>query len=143
MERFLVDEMLLRLGRWLRLLGQDVANPSGQDDMELLKRAMQESRTLITRDRGLAEACSGSGAKCIFIRSSRLKDQLKEMEGLGIALNLNPVVCTICNSPLRRLADDIWVCEGCKKLYWHGSHWRHIEETLKQLRSGEPDEDEE
>ena len=29
-ERFLVDLMLMRLGRWLRLLGQDVANP--EDD---------------------------------------------------------------------------------------------------------------
>jgi uncharacterized protein with PIN domain len=138
-ERFLVDEMLLRLGRWLRLLGQDVANPAGQDDRELLKRARQENRTLITRDRGLAETCSGSGAKCIFIKSSRLEDQLKEIEGLGIELNLNPVVCTICNSALRSLANEMWICEGCGKLYWHGSHWRHIEEMLKQLRSGEFD----
>jgi uncharacterized protein with PIN domain len=131
--------MLLRLGRWLRLLGQDVANPDGQDDRKLLQRARDENRTLITRDKGLSEACSMSNTRCIFIKSSRLEDQLKEMERLGVRLNLNPAVCTICNSPLCGMDNEMWMCEGCGKLYWRGSHWRHIEEMLKQLRSDESD----
>lgn len=140
-ERFIVDEMLLRLGRWLRLLGQDVANPDGSDDRVLLQRAGLESRTLITRDRRLAEACSRSGVKCILIESSRLEDQLKEVEIArpGIALDLIPLRCTICNSPLIRIEPSekvMWRCEGCGKIYWKGSHWDRIEETLKKLRSG-------
>ena len=45
--------MLMRLGRWLRLLGQDVANPEGSSDDELLSQARKENRTIITRDREL------------------------------------------------------------------------------------------
>ncbi len=136
--RFIVDEMLLRLGRWLRLLGQDVANPNGEDDKELLKRAKQENRTLITRDKRLAEFCSSAGASCVLIKSARLEGQLEEMAKLGIPLDLNPTRCTICNSPLRKVEPsekEMWICEGCGKLYWQGSHWKRIAETLKDLRS--------
>ena len=63
MQRFLVDLMLMRLGRWLRLLGQDVAHPKGESDDELLLQAKKESRTIITRDKGLFQACPGAGAK--------------------------------------------------------------------------------
>ncbi len=134
----MVDEMLSRLGRWLRLLGQDVANPSGEDDRELLKRAKQEKRTLVTRDKGLAAACKNAGASCILIESSKLEEQLKEMAKHGIPLDISPMRCTICNSPLYKVEPserETWICEGCGKLYWQGSHWRRIEEMLRKLRS--------
>ena len=139
MERFIVDQMLLRLGRWLRLLGQDVANPGRDDDRELLKKALEENRTLITRDKRLADSCSSSGASCVLIRSDKLEEQLDEMAKIGVALDLNPMRCTICNSPLHKAEPsekEMWVCEGCGKLYWHGSHWERIEERLLKLRSG-------
>lgn len=138
MQRFLIDQMLLRLGRWLRLLGQDVANPDEEDDKELLRRAKQENRTLITRDKRLVDSCSGAGVSCVLIKSDKLEEQLEEMAELGIALDLNPVRCTICNSPISRVEQperETWICEGCGKLYWHGSHWERIAETLKKLRS--------
>lgn len=137
--RFIVDLMLLRLGRWLRLLGQDVANPDGGDDRELLKKALQENRTLITRDKGLADLCSSAGASCVLIRSAKLEGQLEEMAKLGVPLDLSPVRCTVCNSPIHIVEQserEIWKCEGCGKLYWHGSHWERIAERLLKLRSG-------
>lgn len=165
MERFLVDEMLLRLGRWLRLLGQDVANPEGAADSDLLQRARAEQRTLVTRDRRLAEACERAGAKCILIKSSELEDQLAEMAEHGIALQLDPKRCTLCNSPLERIqvresagergplekipqgraeaeseSRATWRCDGCGKLYWEGAHWKRMKEILGTIRSrkGEP-----
>ncbi len=160
MERFLVDEMLLRLGRWLRLLGHDVANPKGATDSDLLQRARSEQRTLLTRDRRLAEACERIGAKCILIKSSGLEDQLAEMAERGIALRLDPRRCTLCNSPLERIpmresagergspknvsrekaeaeseSRATWRCEGCGKLYWEGAHWKRMKEILETIRS--------
>lgn len=161
-EPFLVDEMLLRLGRWLRMMGQDVANPDGAADSELRQRARAENRTLITRDRRLAEACMSAGAKCILVKSSELEDQLAEMAEQGISLRLDPVRCTLCNSPLERLenptqdiagreglpersplaggkeeSDDRarWKCKGCGKLYWEGAHWKRMKEILEEVIS--------
>ena len=139
MVRFIVDQMLLRLGRWLRLLGQDVENPGEDDDKGLLKRALQENRTLITRDKRLADSCCSAGASCVLIKSARLEEQLEEIAKLGIPLDLNPTRCTVCNSPLRNVEPsekEMWICEGCGKLYWHGSHWQRITETLNKLRPG-------
>jgi uncharacterized protein with PIN domain len=139
-ERFIVDQMLMRLGRWLRMLGQDVANPDNAGDRELMERALAENRTLLTRDKSLAESCRAAKASCILIKSSKLEEQLRELSQMGIALELKPLRCTICNSPLRRVefpGRETWQCEGCGKVYWVGAHWRKMEKTLDKVRSGD------
>ena len=61
--RLICDEMLLRLGRWLRAAGYDtVIAEGGMDDATLIARCAAENRVLLTRDRELA-ACAG-GARC-------------------------------------------------------------------------------
>jgi uncharacterized protein with PIN domain len=137
MERFLVDVMLMRLGRWLRLLGMDVANPPGPRDRDLLQLTRLEDRTLITRDRQLAEMCGSVGLACLLIQSSLLEGQLRELAGLGLALELNPQRCTLCNGLLAPVSEELWKCERCGKLYWEGSHWRRMEETLQKIRRQE------
>ena len=145
MQRFLVDLMLMRLGRWLRLLGQDVARPEGESDAELLLQAKNESRTIITRDKGLFLACPGAGVKCMLIRSSAISDQLLEMADAGVPLRLDPQRCTLCNGPLEEIEISregaasieswpkrLWRCGQCQKLYWEGSHWKRIEMILNK-----------
>jgi uncharacterized protein len=102
-QRFLVDLMLMRLGRWLRLLGQDVALPKGKSDAELLLQAKKESRTIITRDKRLSQACWRTGLPLVLIRSSALSDQLREMANVGVALLLDPKRCTVCNGLLEEI----------------------------------------
>ena len=94
-----MDQMLMRLGRWLRMLGQDVANPENADDRELMERALAENRTLLTRDRGLAESCRAAKASCILIKSSQLEEQLRELSKMGVALELKPLRCTHMQQP--------------------------------------------
>jgi hypothetical protein len=130
--------MLIRLGRWLRLLGLDVANPRDASDIELLEMAKKDHRTLITRDRRLEQSCRTAGAGCILIKSSSLEEQLMEMRERGISLQLNPQRCTICNAPLRKVEDmerTAWQCTECKKLYWVGAHWEKMETMLDEIRS--------
>jgi uncharacterized protein with PIN domain len=140
----LVDQMLMRLGRWLRLLGMDVANPGVADDRDLMIKARLENRVLITRDKRLADDCRTKGVECILIRSTSLLGQLNEMAETGVKMELNPLRCTICNGSLRVAVNGAgdrphhertWECPVCGKLYWSGSHWRRIEETLEQIRS--------
>jgi uncharacterized protein len=141
----LVDQMLMRLGRWLRLVGMDVANPGLADDPELMIKARRENRILITRDKRLAENCRTAGVECILIQSTSLLGQLNEMADAGAKMKLNPQRCTVCNGPLRAVRgagdqspyEQTWECEVCGKLYWAGSHWKRIEDTLKQIRSEE------
>jgi len=136
-KRFLVDLMLMRLGRWLRLLGQDVALPVGEKDDELLLQAKEECRTIITRDRELFQACRGAGASCLLIRSSKIADQLSEMAKAGVPLRLDLQRCTLCNGILEEIempGMKRWQCPACKKLYWEGGHRRKMEEMLEGIR---------
>jgi hypothetical protein len=54
--RFLCDEMLAGLGRWLRIAGYDTAIAArGCRDRDLVEQAHAEQRILLTRDRRLVE----------------------------------------------------------------------------------------
>ncbi len=146
--RYLADLMLMRLARWLRMAGQDVSNPpEGADDSDLIKVALTEERTLLTRDRVLAKRCEKAGADCLLVKSSDLDEQLGELEDAGISLGLNPVRCTLCNGPLEEVGESeriddparlqegstLWRCERCGKHYWQGTHWRGIKKRLVGL----------
>jgi uncharacterized protein with PIN domain len=129
--------MLLRLGRWLRLLGQNVANPIDTNDSDLLDQAKREKRILLTRDKRLAEACKRQAIGCILIRSSHLPEQLLEMGQRGVLLELDPKRCTLCNCSLQEVESHkrkTWICTGCKRLYWEGSHWKNMEKMLESIR---------
>jgi hypothetical protein len=136
-QRFVVDLMLMRLGRWLRLMGQDVANPGNGSDWEIRDQAAREHRTVITRDRRLWQSCLKIERPCILIFSSRIEEQLLEMAGAGLPMRLDPQRCTLCNEPLEQMAQgrEQWRCRRCDKLYWRGSHWRKMEEMLEKIGS--------
>jgi hypothetical protein len=141
-QRFLVDLMLMRLGRWLRLLGLNVANPKDESDNDLLLQAKKECRTIITRDKRLFLAAPGAGASCLLIRSSKISDQLLEMADAGVPLRLDPHRCTLCNGPLQEAKTSgmkRWQCSACKKFYWDGGHWQKMESMLQAIRSQRED----
>lgn len=130
--------MLMRLGRWLRLMGQDVANPIESSDDALLSQAKEEGRIIITRDKRLFQACRGAGVPSVLIRSSKISDQLLEMAREGVPLRLDPERCTLCNTLLKEVKSEQsmkWECPGCKKLYWQGGHWKKMERMLESIRS--------
>jgi len=138
--RFLVDWMLLRLGRWLRLLGQDVALPHEKSDEHLMIQAKEEGRTIITRDRGLSLAAGRGGIPILLIRATKIIEQLAEMADAGVLLRLDPQKCTVCNGPLQEMEGSEgetirWQCKSCKKIYWEGSHWKRMERMLEEARS--------
>jgi hypothetical protein len=118
-------------------LGQDVALPDGESDEELLRQAAEQNRTVITRDKRLSQACPGAGVQCVFIRSSAISDQLREMAEAGVALRLDPRRCTACNGPLEEMetyAGHRWQCRSCQKIYWLGGHWQKMEKMLEGIR---------
>lgn len=122
----------------------DVANPGVADDRQLMVKSMSENRVLITRDKRLAENCRAARVEFILIKSTDLLAQLNEMTEAGVKMEFNPQRCTVCNGPLQEavrrdgeqsLHERTWECLVCGKLYWPGSHWIRIDETLKKIRS--------
>jgi uncharacterized protein with PIN domain len=149
-----VDGMLGKLCRWLRMLGYDVVylGRRGSDD-ELIKLALEQSKILLTRDFPLYRKALKMGLKAIYIDSGILEEQLKQVAlncGIKLSIPLYGSRCPICNHPLRMCSrgdvedkvpknvaessNIFWVCDGCGKVYWIGKHWRDIMAKLRRVQ---------
>lgn len=131
--------MLKNLVSWLRILGYDTIYWSG-DDKEVLSVAEVENRIILTMDRGLAATAARKGFKVLLFYENDVSSILARMSHeLGLSLSFDPKFtrCPICNHPLnleRRSDREEWMCPGCGKKYWKGSHWRNISRTLEEAR---------
>ncbi|MCL7743568.1 Mut7-C RNAse domain-containing protein [Guyparkeria hydrothermalis] len=148
--RFLCDEMLERLGRWLRAAGYDtaIATP-GSDDRELVDQAREEERWMVTRDRHLARFRNGDG-RIVLLESNDTPGLAAELsERFHIDWLRRPFSrCLDCNTPLRpatpeqgervprtarAFSSEAWYCPTCDKVYWPGSHVRRMRHTLENF----------
>lgn len=149
--RFLVDAMLDRLARWLRVLGIDTTTDPALDDHQLVALAAEEDRVLLTRDRHLVTHLRP--ARSLLVSRDDPLDQLREVVD---ACGLRPPDrlfsrCLACNVPLERAApeavslppavagehaDRLWRCPGCEKVYWPGSHTRRMRAALDRALPG-------
>ncbi len=148
MPRFLCDGMLGSLARWLRILGFDAELDTVSSDESLARRAGEDGRWLLTRDRALA----ARGPRTTLVRSETLDDQLVEVLS---RLELRPgpqsfgTRCTECNGVVRPVEREtvrnlvppfVWEtagemrrCESCGKVYWRGTHVRSIENRVQRV----------
>jgi len=147
--KFLADEMLGRLAKWLRLLGYDTKYISRIPDPELLDLAEAEERNILTRDTLLIRQ-----KRChnyIFIRSDHWREQLKQVY-VEAGLNCDAVLtmCPVCNRPLHHVdrfsiealvpayvyetQERFSACEGCSRIFWAATHVSEMMDVLKELR---------
>ena len=101
--RFLCDEMLHRLGRWLRAGGHDteIAKAGGPDG-PLLHLALAEDRKLLTRDRAILQR-KRAGEVVVLLYSDKVHEQAAHLgRMLGVDWLANPFSrCMICNTELK------------------------------------------
>lgn len=144
----LLDAMLGRLARWLRLMGFDATYLPDVDDLVLVRHARAEGRLLITRDRGLA---ARRGVETLLLDSQDLEGQLEEvLTALGPPSTDAPPRCTVCNEPLEdlprsaakgrvppyvlRTQQAFAQCPVCRRVYWPGTHWEAIQQRMEHWR---------
>lgn len=143
--RFLVDIMLGRLAKWLRILGYDTVYEHLTDQL-VLERIRQEDRILLSRDRELV-ALAGEG-RAYFVRNQR---PLRQVAEVIRAFRLDPeryffTRCSLCNAPVEKVdkdrvgaevpayvlqsQEDFWRCPSCGQIYWRGSHFERAKAWL-------------
>ncbi|BFH73253.1 Mut7-C RNAse domain-containing protein [Sulfurisphaera javensis] len=138
-QKFIVDAMLGKLARWLRILGYDTLYSNTYEDWKILKIAEENDRIIITRDRGLCVRARKKGLECFLVYPT--EDFIDILTKLAIKykidLNADPNFsrCTECNGVLEKIDENRWKCTKCGKEYWKGSHWRTIENILIRARS--------
>lgn len=150
--KFLCDQMLGSLAKWLRLLGYDTFYASvDMSDDELLEIAKHEQRVLVTRDKELVERAKKHDITCVALQTTNLDEQLIIVLG-HVSDASGPQIltrCTVCNSVLQKIdkdtvqhlvpprvfehQDQFWFCPQCMKYYWMGSHYQNIIEKITKL----------
>jgi uncharacterized protein with PIN domain len=146
--RFVCDANLGALARWLRAAGYEAAWEEGIEDRRLVERARATASVLLTGDVGILKrrAVSRGEVRAVFVPSP-----LPRVEQLGLVLReldlpRRPPRCMACGGALHAVAkdavreripprtarwkDDYFLCDGCGRLYWEGTHWQRI---LKRL----------
>jgi len=136
---FVVDCMLGKLAKWLKILGFDVLYYSRAEDDDLLAAARKDGRTLLSRDRALLGRARRLAK--LLVESERWPDQVRQvLDHFGLYDDVRPYSrCLTCNTVLKPLpksqaanlvpasvlerADSFALCPSCGRVYWPGTHF--------------------
>jgi uncharacterized protein with PIN domain len=136
--RFLVDFMLGRLARWLRILGYDTNYVTQESQNNVAMLSLKENRIVITRNNRLSFQRT---IKSVLIKDDHLPQQLRQLvdERIVVAAKKRFFTrCTVCNTQVTSIAkeeiktlvpDFVYKtqkefsrCSKCGKIYWTGTH---------------------
>jgi hypothetical protein len=121
------------------------AEGNAKEDTLLLNFALQENRILLTRDTELAMR---GKERAVLVKSDDVMEQVQQLIDRGLIVRrLMMTRCSLCNTELREATVQeitgadyaprdkngfafFW-CERCGKLYWNGSHGKHISDRIE------------
>jgi len=157
--KFLVDAMLGKLARFLRIFSYDTVyandlehyfqmNPIPDD--KLLEFALKDDRIIITRDYPFYKRAKDNS---IYLEGEgiyKYLNQLKIKLGLSYNFDMQQARCSVCNSELEKIKDKKLIREevqsetykhydnfyrclnpNCIKVFWKGTH---IEDIITKLK---------
>jgi uncharacterized protein with PIN domain len=150
--RFVADDMVARLGRWLRVIGCDTVIWRGACDSDLLALASREERAIVTRDTHLEEGAPRDVDIAVLHEDNPLLQFAEVVQRFHLDLHAARYTrCQRCNGLLERADkerhreeipprsfeafEEFWRCTGCGQLYWHGDHHASMERTLAWVES--------
>ena len=148
--KFLVDCMLGKLAKELRILGYDTIYYRGEEAHQLIQLARQEGRVILTRNTKLLPRRSED--RILRLTEDNPLLQLKELIQKGyISLDEGNLFsrCLLCNASLDeiprekaegKVPDFIFhqkkefsQCPQCHRIYWPGSHMEKMQRRMEEL----------
>ena len=154
MAAFVVDCMLGKLAKWLRILGFDVLYYAKAEDAELARIAARDGRILLTRDAKLAGRAKA--VRTLLVRSETWEDQVGQvLDVFSLRSAAAPRTrCVVCNQALTPLAKErarnlvapfvlergreFSLCPGCGRVFWRGSHADDMDARIARLLGEAP-----
>jgi uncharacterized protein with PIN domain len=152
--RFIADNNVGKLARWLRLIGYDTVLLKQKDDAQMIKTALSENRVILTKDaRFMKRRLVTTGRlKIVHIGQDDPQVQVQDVvRTLSLDYDFKPFSrCLECNRPL--VARDkeavkalvpahvfetqtqYTQCPACHRVYWPGTHWQAMRKKLKDLQ---------
>ena len=156
MPKFIVDNNVGKLVKWLRMMGYDTLFFNGDNDSRMVAIALAEGRVILTRDTQIMRrrVVTSGRLKAILIRSDEPEQQRRQVvETLNLDCQFRPfTICLECNQPLversKQQVQDLvppyvfqtqsqyMECPACHRIYWRGTHWQAMTKTLEKFNKG-------
>ncbi len=156
--RFIADNTVGKLRRWMNLLGYDVVyDPrSAREILRAPDRPRDSETVVLGRCPGLAETPPPLPSRFFHLESPVLEEQLKQV-ARAHPLDFRKTLfsrCSHCNLELqgplkledlppelrqavpervREWREDYFHCPKCRRVYWEGTHTAHIREELRLM----------
>ncbi len=156
--KFIVDVNAGKLAKWLRMMGYDALLFDELDDGRMVKTALAEGRTIITKDSEFIKrrAVVTGRVKAVLVAGDDPEKQMQTVIGkLKLARDFKPFSrCLECNAELQsrhqsQVKDSVpprvferhgeyMECPVCRRIYWRGTHWESMDRKLQEFNSGGP-----
>jgi uncharacterized protein with PIN domain len=154
--RFIADNNVGKLARWLRLIGYNTLLFKQKNDGQMIKTALTEDRVILTKDSQFMKRrlVTSGRLKAIHIKQDDPKLQVQEVvQTLNLNYHFKPLsLCLECNQVLiARGKEEVknlvpahvfetqtqyTECPVCHRIYWQGTHWQAMIKKLQDLQGG-------
>lgn len=150
--KFLCDQMLGTLAKWLRIYGYDTFYANNEmDDADLLEISKGENRILISRDKKLIQMARRENLKTFEIKTTDLDEQISiVLRRINIDETKFLSRCLLCNNEVEEIKkenvrgkvvdrvfennDKFWFCKKCNKIYWKGTHYKKMKNSYNNIK---------
>ncbi len=148
--KFIVDRMLGKLAKGLRMLGHDTIYYQGDDLHKLIHMAREDGRVILTRNTKLSPRRPED--RILRVTQDNPLDQLRQLIEKGLVpLNTEKFFrrCLPCNALLNPISrqraegnvpdfvfhqqKEFFQCPQCKRIYWPGTHQKDMEKRIEGL----------
>ena len=148
--KFICDDNLGMLAKWLRILGYDTLFSPDIEDTELVSKALKEDRVILSRDQQLKRFKSAE-KNLLLLSSNQPLEQLREVLK---KFSLKPeeknhfTRCLVCNQVLVPISkkevenkvppfvfktqEKFFYCSKCDKFYWAGTHVKNLKKKISE-----------
>jgi uncharacterized protein with PIN domain len=152
--KFIADNNIGKLARWLRLMGYDTLLFKEKDDGQMIKMALSEGRVILTKDTQFVKRrlVTSGKVKTILIKHDDPRLQVQEVVSIlnldyhfrpfSLCLECNQVLVARDKEELRNLVPPhvfgtqtrYTQCPACHRIYWQGTHWQAMVRKLQDLQ---------
>lgn len=147
--KFFADVNVARVVRWLRAIGIDTEWEDAISDDDLVRRAVEEKRYVLTLDKRILQEFRADHV-CLLSSDKPLEQLAEIVRRFNIRKPKEFFTrCLVCNNRLRAAEpqeitenappharenhDKFRFCALCNKIYWEGSHARRMREKIESV----------
>jgi len=148
--RFICDDHLGRLAKFLRMLGFDTLYEDDYDDSIIIRLSKTHHRILLTRDKKLL--LNKQITRRYLVNQTEPAKQVREVvEFFDLKNSITPMSrCLECNGVVQSVSREVvknrvdknifeinnefTECTECRKLFWRGSHYDSMMKWIEKIK---------